>query len=113
MKKIIATLVMIVTISVPASLCALTAIEEATCMRLFSKILDVQLRRADATSLMDDAIAAHHRNKISDAQFRRKARHWRRLETRLAIKASRLYARADRLRCLEDVSEDAIEFLGE
>ena len=112
-KKVFAAGIIAAVLMMPKTTSALSHGEQAACMRIFSKILDVQDRRAVATTAMDETIDAHRRGEMTNAQYRCKARRWRNLEVRLAIKATQLYERADRLRCLDDVSEDAIEFLGE
>ena len=112
-KKIFVVGIIAAALMLPRTISALSHGEQAACMRIFSKILDVQERRAIASTAMDETIEAHRRGEMTLPQYRCKARRWRNLEARLAIKATRLYERADRMGCLDDVSEDAIEFLGE
>ena len=98
---------------VPSPVTALNAHQEAVCSKIFSRIFDVQHRRATATSLLDDAMRTHSRGEMTRMQFHRKAERWRRLEARLAYRAARLYNKAEAHQCFEGIDDSAIEYLGE
>jgi hypothetical protein len=114
MRRIFLILLCITLFSLaPSQATALNTHQEAVCTKIFSRIFNVQDRRATATSLLDDTMRSHSRGEMTRIQFHRKAERWRRLEARLACKAARLYNRAEAHQCFEGIDDNAIEYLGE